>query len=156
MLRKDLTSPAEGGNLTGSDARWVLTRRILASRSFQRSAKLREFLTYVADHAINDHPDQITEQQIGVNVFGRRPDYNPGDDSIVRVQARHLREKLQEYFDGEGASEPITITIPKGSYVPSFAGRRANARSQCRLLTQRWPLTFYRRPVYSRLSSASP
>src|SRR5207302_1998702 len=47
------------------------------------------------------------------------------EDNIVRVQARHLRAKLEQYFDTEGKDEPMVVTIPRGSYVPTFEARPA-------------------------------
>jgi hypothetical protein len=87
---------------------------------------LSQIASYVALCIGSDDPrpdGRITEQQIGVHVFGWRPDYNPGEDSIVRSQARFLRGKLESYFSSEGADEPIHITIPKGTYVPLFEPR---------------------------------
>jgi hypothetical protein len=91
-------------------------RRVLASGVFQKSPKLREFLVYSAEHSLKGQRDLLSEQHIGVAVLGRTPGYNPGDDSIVRVQARNLREKLAEYFAGQGSGEPTVITVPKGRY----------------------------------------
>jgi hypothetical protein len=99
--------------------------RILASEPFRRSAKLRDFLRYIAERTFCHDQDSITEQQIGISVFGREPGYNPGDDSVVRVQARHLREKLAEYFATEGSADPVLVTVPKGRYVPLFTTRPA-------------------------------
>lgn len=103
--------------------RGALVQRILESEPFRRSAKMREFLAYVAEHTLDSDVDSVTEQQIGVAVFNRPADYNPGDDSIVRVQARQLRSKLAEYFAGEGRNEPVLVRIPKGGYVPAFQSR---------------------------------
>jgi hypothetical protein len=72
------------------------------------------------ERTIANQEDEISEQQIGIRVFGRDPGYNPGDDNIVRSQARILRSKLETYFQGEGAGETLRIEIPKGSYVPVF------------------------------------
>lgn len=94
--------------------------RILAGETFRRAAKLREFLRYIADHTLANDVDAISEQQIGVAVFGREPAYNAADDSVVRVQARQLREKLREYYVTEGAGDRVVVTIPKGRYVPVF------------------------------------
>jgi len=60
----------------------------------------------------------LREQQIGCGVFGRKSDYNPGEDNIVRVEIRQLRKRLQEYFASEGKDDPYEILIPKGAYVP--------------------------------------
>jgi len=101
---------------------WQLAQRIVASPQFIRSARLKTFLLYVTRCALLDHADQVTEQQIGIHVFGRPTDYHAGDDNIVRSQARFLRTKLTEYFDSPaGREEPIVLSIPKGSYLPHFA-----------------------------------
>ena len=118
-----LRQVAENSDLTSVAARRALVDRISSSATFRRSAKLREFLDYIASRAFADDFESISEHQIGIAVFRRSPGYNPGDDSIVRVQARHLREKLNEYFSGEGHAEPLVVRIPKGSYIPVFEPR---------------------------------
>lgn len=110
------------------DARWELVLRVSASTGFRKAARVRDFLLYVCARALEQHTDEITEQQIGTHVFGRPVDYNPGDDNVVRAQARVLRTKLEQYFGGsEGHAEPTVITIPKGTYVPVFESRRSEA-----------------------------
>lgn len=73
--------------------------------------------------AIEGKPEEATEQQIGIYVYGRAPGYNPNDDNIVRSQARVLRMKLEHHFAHEGRDEPTVITIPKGQYLPVFEPR---------------------------------
>jgi tetratricopeptide (TPR) repeat protein len=46
-------------------------------------------------------------------------------DSIVRVEARRLRHKLEEYYRTEGREDLTRITLRKGSYVPIFEYRAA-------------------------------
>jgi len=106
-----------------SDPRWQLAQRIIASPGFQRSSQLRAFLAYVVEMTLLNRQEEVSEQLIGSRVLGRRPDYDPNEDNIVRVQARHLRARLQEYFANEGRSEPVLLEIPKGSYVPVFRPR---------------------------------
>ena len=105
------------------DARWGLVERILASPKFARSPRLSEFLRYVCECALNGRADEISEQQIGVQVFKRPAHYNPNDDSIVRSHARLLRQSLELYFDQHGRDEELRILIPKGRYVPVFERR---------------------------------
>jgi hypothetical protein len=101
---------------------WLLVQRIVVSPQFVRSTRLKSFLIYVTRCALMDRTGEVTEQQIGIHVFGRPADYHAGDDNIVRSQARFLRTKLAEYFDSpQGREEPLILTIPKGSYLPSFA-----------------------------------
>lgn len=103
----------------------ALVDRIAGSRTLQRSARLRELLLDIAEHTLAAEPQKLTEQAIGVRVFGRTPSYNPADDNIVRSSVRQLRLKLKEYFESEGAAESWTVEIPKGSYVAAFAPRAA-------------------------------
>jgi hypothetical protein len=103
---------------------WELVQRIIVSPQFIRAARLRTFLQYVTRCALLDRPEQVNEQQIGIHVFGKPPDYNASEDNVVRSQARFLRIKLAEYFESEpGRSEPVILTIPKGTYLPHFSGR---------------------------------
>lgn len=120
------------------DPRWGLVREVVASSLFEKSPRLRGFLLYVAEMELSGQRHEINEQHIGTHVFGRPLDYNPGDDSIVRSQARFLRQRLHEYFATVGADSSLTIEIPKGSYVPIFA-----ARENCQpaaLATEKRPL----------------
>jgi len=101
--------------------RLALVERVVLSQTFQKTQKLREFLQFVCDCSIRRGlGEDVKEQQIGVHVFHRRPDYNTSEDSIVRVQARELRKRLTTYFETEGKNEPVVITIPKGGYLPVF------------------------------------
>lgn len=102
-----------------------LLHRIANSRSFSACHTLRAFLLYVGEHAIAGRLDAIKEQQIGSHVLGRKPDYDPAEDNIVRVRARQLRQRLSEYFAGEGIDEPVIVSIPKGHYIPVFEPRIA-------------------------------
>jgi hypothetical protein len=97
--------------------------RIATSQHLRTSPRLREFLFYVAKCAIREAPEDATEQQIGIRVFGRHPGYNSSEDSIVRTHARLLRQKLTAYFAEEGASEPVVMDVPKGHYLPFFHTR---------------------------------
>lgn len=107
------------------DPRWQLALRVAESRDFQKAPRLRDFLLYVCREAILGKAEKLAEHQIGCAVFGRRPDYSPADDSIVRVQARQLRLRLADYFRSEGLGEATTIDIPKGTYVPVFSNSAA-------------------------------
>lgn len=107
------------------DERWQLVLRIVAAPSFQRSERLRDFLLYAVERSLHGHNDALTEQQIGRAVFGKPLNYSPVEDSAVRVQARHLRIKLSEYFTGPGRDEPLLLEIPKGCFVPQFHSAKA-------------------------------
>jgi len=116
-------------SLIVGDERWTLANRIAASQHLKSSPRLCEFLFYVAKCAIREAPEDATEQQIGIRVFGRPPGYNSSEDSIVRTHARLLRQRLAAYFSEEGAAEPIIMEVPKGHYLPVFHMRAEAANS---------------------------
>ena len=104
-----------------AEPRWQLAQRIVASRSFAKSALLSRFLLYVCEREITGKTAEISEHQIGVQVFGRRPGYNAGEDNIVRNYARQLRHRLDQYFLEEGRDEELRVSIPRGKYVPVYS-----------------------------------
>ena len=95
-------------------------QRILASSEFSRSERLRRFLSFVVEQAVAGKADQLKETVIGIEVFGRRPGYDPRSDPVVRVEAAKLRSRLAEYYDASGMNDPLRIEIPKGGYVPQW------------------------------------
>ena len=99
--------------------------KVLSSAVFCNSPRLRRFLESVVRYSMAGLDDRIKEYTIGVEVFDRGPRFNPRCDSIVRVEAFKLREKLLEYYRTEGATDAITISIPKGSYRPLLHVREA-------------------------------
>jgi hypothetical protein len=92
--------------------------RILASDLFTRSERLSNFLHYIVDRTLEGNGHTLKEQVIAEDVFTRR-NFDSAADPIVRVEARRLRDKLREYYAG-AERQPVIITVPKGSYVPSF------------------------------------
>ena len=64
--------------------------------------------------------DQHLQGAVAIEVYGRALDYDPTCDPIVRSEAHRLRAKLDAYYAGEGASEPIVIRMPRGSYIPEI------------------------------------
>jgi len=105
------------------DSRWQLAERVAHSAALSRAAQLRAILLYIVRHAIQHPEEPVHEVEIAQRVLGRRSDFNPMDDNIVRVQIAHLRKKLDLYFSAEGKDEEVVITIAMGSYMPVFTVR---------------------------------
>jgi hypothetical protein len=103
-----------------TDPRWQLIERITASSSFQKSARLRDLLRFLAERTLHGQPQDLSEHCIGSAIFGKAQDYSVVEDSSVRVHVRQLRLKLHEYFDGEGRYETSIVEIPKGAYTTLF------------------------------------
>jgi len=106
------------------DSRWQLTLRVANSPYFQKAPRLNEFLLYVCEKRILNRPEEAREQQIGRAVFGRPVNYNSSSDNIVRVQARELRKRLEDFFNLDGKEEQCLIVIPRGTYLPEFQNRQ--------------------------------
>ncbi|MCU1323435.1 MAG: hypothetical protein JWM43_3084 [Acidobacteriaceae bacterium] len=123
------------------DPRWQLAQRIAASGTLGRSRLLADFLLYIVDRHIRDRADEITEQQLGVLVFGRAEGYDASEDNIVRSYARNLRKRLDEYFATEGKEENLLLEIPRGGYAPSFSMRRIETSLPSYELTNSEPTT---------------
>ena len=102
------------------EARRALVRRVVESSAFAKSERLSSFLICICDLTLSGRAGEINEQKIGTAVFGRPPDYDSSIDGIVRPQASRLRQRLDLYFNGEGANESVRITLPRGGYVPVF------------------------------------
>lgn len=94
-----------------------------------RSERLARFLEFTVAETMAGNAAQIKEFVLGVEVFGRTPDYDPRLDPIVRVEARRLRMKLRKYYDTEGSEDRIRIEYPKGSYVPAISPFRPEDRT---------------------------
>lgn len=104
-----------------------LVAKVVAARIFRRSARQRELLEYLAGQAFAIPPRETHEQDIGVAVFGRPPEYDTSQDNIVRVHVSELRKKLEEYFKTEGQGEPHFLEIPRGGYCLVVHARAAAA-----------------------------
>lgn len=96
-------------------------QRVLQSRYFARAHKRRRFLEFVCEQTLRGDADKISEYVIGMEVYGRGDDFDPHEDSIVRVQAHELRKTLAEYYQHEGQTNPIRVELPAGHYVPVFS-----------------------------------
>src|SRR5262245_19186886 len=101
---------------------------VLASSLFVRTPSLANLLSYLCQKYFQGEADLLKEYTIGVAAFGRAPDFDKKEDSIVRVEIRRLREKLRQYYETEGADHPIRLTIPVGHYVPVFQKNGADAQ----------------------------
>jgi len=97
--------------------------QILRSRVFIQSHRIRRFLQFIVEESLLGQPHRLKEYPIGLEVFDRREAFDPRVDSIVRVEARRLRNKLDEYYRTEGRDDNVRILLRKGSYMPVFEHR---------------------------------
>jgi hypothetical protein len=84
------------------------------------SRRLVSLLQFVVRQTLNGTADQLKERTIGVEVFGREPDYDTSNDHIVRTAASDLRKRLAAYYGDPAHLSQTRIDIPSGGYVPQF------------------------------------
>jgi len=101
-----------------------LIQRVSSSIALKNSPRLLQLFHYLCERGLSAPGEFISEHQVGVEVFGRKPGYNSDGDTIVRTQISQLRKRLLQYFLSEGSEEPIVIEIPVGSYLPVFQPRK--------------------------------
>jgi len=95
-------------------------QRILDSPDFDASKRNRDFLNYIVDESLHGRSDRIKAYSIATLVFGRDEDFDPQADPVVGFEARRLRRSLERYYLMSGKDDPLHVTVPKGSYIPSF------------------------------------
>lgn len=120
MQTETIDIEEEAGRRLADDGRWQLVQRIVRSRTMRRATHLQKILLFVTETSLLDPDCVIREQDIAQRVLGRKDDFDPAYDTIVRVQMGHLRQKLQSYFEDDGASESLRLTLPRGSYRTVF------------------------------------
>jgi hypothetical protein len=103
----------------------ALLHRLLAEitegAAFKGSHRSAQFLEYVVQQSASGNIERLKERLIGVELFGRLPSYDTGEDAIVRVTATDVRKRLlQHYSSRTGSSSELRISLPLGKYVPEF------------------------------------
>ncbi|MBV9746442.1 MAG: tetratricopeptide repeat protein [Acidobacteriia bacterium] len=83
------------------------------------------FLRMAVDRTLEGRTSELKEYLLGVEVFDRKPSFDPRIDPIVRVEARRLRSKLQAYYEGDGRNDSIVFEFVAGSYAPRIHRREA-------------------------------
>ena len=124
--------------------------RITHSRSFQPSRRHQQLLRHLVEQAVAGNTAALKEQVLAIEVFKRPPGtFDPTRDTIVRVEARRLRQRLRRYYGDEGSDAALEIRLPVGSYVPTLRqreGRTDVATRRARDLAERGEY-FLRQPL---------
>ena len=96
------------------------SKRFSNRGTLRRAPGLEQLFVYITTKYFEGMADDLKEYTVAVEAFGRPADFDQKRDSIVRVQAHRLRERLAEYYQSEGADRGIRITIPNGQYARSL------------------------------------
>jgi len=95
-------------------------QRILESEFFARSPRSTSFLKHIVVASLSGKVEDLKERTLGVEVFDRDPDYDTGEDAIVRVKANEVRRRLAQFNSQNHSGQVVRIELPAGSYAPQF------------------------------------
>src|SRR5271156_7141036 len=92
---------------------------VLSSAHFAGETNSKRFLKFVCDkYFAGIH--HISEYEIAIEALGRRSDFDPSQDSIVRVEAHRVRKRLRDHYELEAPHSALRLILPQGSYLPHF------------------------------------
>lgn len=97
--------------------------KICDSPEFHSKQVLCRFLSYIVSETLAGRGEEIKAFSIGVDVFNKDADFDPGQDTLVRINAGRLRRMLDLYYSNTGKNDDLRIRIPKGGYVPQITER---------------------------------
>ncbi len=99
-----------------NEAVQVQVDRILRSEELRGSEVLRRLLRFLAEKTATGEADDLKEYIVAIDGLGKPATYDPRHNSAVRIQVGRLRQKLADYYRGEGHCDPIVIDVPKGRF----------------------------------------
>src|SRR5882672_12651438 len=94
--------------------------RLLQNPHFHKSKRFPVFLRFVVTELLAGRGEGLKERTLGIEVFGKEPNYDTTEDSIVRVTAGEIRKRIAQYYQEPGHEQEIKFVLPLGSYVPQF------------------------------------
>jgi hypothetical protein len=111
-----------GHNEVTSNAAMVREQlnRLLAHPLFTNSKRYPVLLAYTVEQALLGNSGELKERTIGVEAFGREPNYDVSLDPVVRMTAAEVRKRLIQYYYSPDHAGELIIDLPVGSYVPLF------------------------------------
>jgi len=108
----------------------VALEGLLASTPLRATLQCQTLLKYIIDHTLSGEDALLRERVIGKEVFGRRPDYEPGEDPVVRIRAADLRKRLALYYQSLDVIPDIRIDVPSGSYKAVFTWKPKSSETE--------------------------
>ncbi|HEX8713794.1 MAG TPA: hypothetical protein VF730_18110, partial [Terracidiphilus sp.] len=131
-MNKPHAAPATWHPGTAQEREVILSelRQVLASPHFCNSKRYPALLEYVVEHVLAGSSEMLKERTLGVEVFGRRPDYDTNADTVVRYTASEVRKRLLLYYSELHDTPAVRISLPPGSYIPEFLRGGDHAEEQ--------------------------
>jgi len=104
----------------GGENNHVQIQRVLNSPPFRSSQRCRALFRHITEHTLAGQTQTLKERILGVEVFGRSPDYDTNADPVVRGTAGEIRKKLAQYYQDPAHQGELRIELHPGSYIPTF------------------------------------
>lgn len=99
---------------------WQQLDRLLSDPSFNRSKRYPSLLRFIVARSLDGDSETLKERLIGIEVFGRQPDYDSVRDPIVRVTAAEIRKRMVHYYSDPLHQDELRLLLRPGSYIPQF------------------------------------
>lgn len=102
------------------DAVTAEMNRVIEAPVFKTSKRCVDLLRHLFEHALAGNFEGIKERTLGIEVFGRDPDYDTASDAIVRQTAGEIRKRLAQCYQEPDRSYPVKIHLAQGRYILGF------------------------------------
>ena len=125
MLPPTQTARESAGSASNGAAVRAQLQRLLSHPLFTNSKRYPTLLAYTVEQTLRGNAADLKERTIGVEAFGREPDYDANADPVVRIAAAEVRKRLIQYYYDAAHARELVIELSAGSYVPSFRDAEA-------------------------------
>ena len=131
MLAAHEPEPVGAYSTDEQEAVRVQMERLLRSAHFRNSKRYPTLLRYLVEETLAGHSGLLKERILGMEVFGRAPDYDTSTDPIVRVTIAEIRKRIAQYYHEDAHSSELRIELTPGSYIPEFiTGRHVTENTE--------------------------
>lgn len=96
------------------------TNRILADPAFKNSKRCQALFRWLVDRSLAGDHEGIKERTVGIEVFGRTPDYDTAIDPVVRITANEIRKRLAQWYQEPAHHQRIRVRLTAGAYLLKF------------------------------------
>src|SRR5216684_8079989 len=121
MLADQVTETWQPSNEAERVAIREQLEKLLLTSHFSASRRYPSFLRFVLQHTLAGESELLKERTLGIELFGRAPDYDTAADPIVRVTAAEIRKRIEQYYQEPGRAGELRFSLPSGSYIPLFS-----------------------------------
>jgi len=130
--------------------------QVIGGDAFRGSKRSSQFLQHVVDKALTREGDGLKERTIGIELFGRKADYDTGIDAIVRVTASEVRRRLLQHYGRFGDNSEFRIALPPGGYSPEIYRNESASANVRRGRETKWILVSAEKQVFAPLTPSLP